>query len=147
MAYGVIALPACIATLIAIWQPWRMPPSADAADPRLVAEGRAIYAEHCASCHGKNLEGQANWKERLPNGRLPAPPHDASGHTWHHPDQQLFDLTKSGVSEILPGYESDMPAFRSVLSDPQIWAVISFIKNSWPQDIRARQEQLNKNAK
>src|SRR5205807_2276140 len=49
-------------------------------DAALVARGKAIYAEHCAACHGANLEGQANWRSRLPNGRLPAPPHDASGH-------------------------------------------------------------------
>jgi hypothetical protein len=45
---------------------------------------------------GANLEGQPNWKERQANGRLPAPPHDASGHTWHHPDAQLFGITKQG---------------------------------------------------
>jgi mono/diheme cytochrome c family protein len=147
ITYGIVALFASGGAAVGIWQPWQTRASADADDPRLVAEGRVIYAEHCASCHGKNLEGQANWKERLPNGRLPAPPHDASGHTWHHTDRQLFDLTKSGVSGILPGYESDMPAFNLVLSDEQIWAVIAFIKNSWPKDIRSRQEQLNQNAK
>jgi mono/diheme cytochrome c family protein len=147
IAFGVIALGTSIAAAIGVWQPWRAQASADADDPRLVADGRAIYAEHCASCHGSNLEGQANWQERLPNGRLPAPPHDASGHTWHHPDRQLFDLTANGVSGIVPGYESDMPAFKSILSDQQIWAVLAFIKSRWPRDIRFRQEQLNKNAK
>jgi mono/diheme cytochrome c family protein len=145
--FGVIALLVGVAAAIAIWQPWRMRASADADDPRLVAEGRAIYAEHCASCHGNNLEGQANWQKRLPNGRLPAPPHDASGHTWHHSDRQLFELTTNGVSGIVPGYESDMPAFKSILSDKRIWAVIAFIKNGWPKEVRSRQEQLNQNGK
>ena len=49
---------------------------------RLVALGKRIYAEHCASCHGANLEGQPNWRIRKPDGRMPAPPHDSSGHTW-----------------------------------------------------------------
>jgi mono/diheme cytochrome c family protein len=147
IGYGILVLLAAVAAALAFWQPWRMRASADADDPRLVAEGRSIYAAQCASCHGKELEGQENWMERLPNGRLPAPPHDASGHTWHHPDRQLFDLTRSGVSGLLPGYESDMPAFKSVLSDRQVWAVIAFIKYSWPPEIRARQEQLNQHAK
>ena len=53
----------------------------DPTNPTLVAEGRIIYEQHCAACHGKYLEGQSNWRTRLPTGRLPAPPHDASGHT------------------------------------------------------------------
>jgi mono/diheme cytochrome c family protein len=120
------------------------PSGADADNPKLVALGSTIYTQQCVSCHGAHLEGQANWKERLPNGRLPAPPHDASGHTWHHPDQQLFDITKNGPSGILPGYESDMPAFKGKLTDREIWTVLAFIKSTWPPDIRARQERINK---
>ena len=52
--------------------------------------GKAIYAENCASCHGVVLEGQANWRQRDAEGYLPAPPHDETGHTWHHPDPYLF---------------------------------------------------------
>jgi mono/diheme cytochrome c family protein len=143
---GAAAVVAVAATVV-LWQPWRTQDAADADNPRLVAAGRTVYAEHCASCHGKNLEGQPRWRERLPNGRLPAPPHDASGHTWHHPDRQLFEITKNGVTGMVPGYQSDMPAFASSLSDEQIWAVLAFIKSGWPEDIRQRQERLNRNAK
>lgn len=69
-------------------------------DAALVALGQRVYAGQCAACHGMQLEGQANWRERGPDGRLPAPPHDASGHTWHHPDEQLFQITKHGVANI-----------------------------------------------
>jgi mono/diheme cytochrome c family protein len=120
------------------------PPSIDPDDPAQVALGRAIYAERCASCHGANLEGQPNWMDRKPDGRLPAPPHDASGHTWHHPDQQLMLITKKGLSAIVPGYQSDMPAFEGVLTDEQIAAVLAFIKTSWPDDIRQRQGALTR---
>jgi mono/diheme cytochrome c family protein len=65
----------------------------------------------------------------LPNGRLPAPPHDATGHTWHHPDRELFEITKNGPAGIAPGYESDMPAFKDVLNDREIWAVLAYIKS------------------
>jgi len=109
-----------------------------------VALGRRIYAEQCAICHGANLEGQANWTSRNANGRLPAPPHDASGHTWHHPDQQLMLMTKKGLSAIVPGYQSDMPAFEGVLTDEEIAAVLAFIKNSWPNEIRERQQALSR---
>lgn len=102
--------------------------------------GRALYAEHCAACHGAELQGQPNWQERLPNGRMPAPPHDASGHTWHHPDDVLFRITKEGVSAVVPGYASDMPAFDHVLSDEEIRAVLAFIKSTWPERERSYQE-------
>jgi len=103
--------------------------------------GQKIYSEYCASCHGANLEGQPNWKRRLENGRMPAPPHDESGHTWHHSDQDLFAITKRGVGGVVPGYESDMLAFGEILSDEEIVAVLAFIKSTWPErqrDVQAR---------
>lgn len=114
---------------------------ADADDPAQLALGRRVYAEHCASCHGSTLEGQPDWQTRRPDGRLPAPPHDATGHTWHHPDAQLIELTRKGLSGILPGYESDMPAFGDVLVGAEIAAVIAFIKSTWPPEIRRRREE------
>src|SRR6056297_1420246 len=63
-------------------------------DEAAVAAGAEIYAEHCAACHGADLEGQVpEWRKRGPDGLMPAPPHDESGHTWHHPDPILIDIT------------------------------------------------------
>ena len=119
---------------------------ADANDPQLVALGQTVYEAECAACHGINLEGQANWRERNGNGRLPAPPHDETGHTWHHPDAMLFDIVKLGVAKMtnLEGYESDMPGYEDKLGDEEIWAVIAYIKSTWPLQIRARQAEINK---
>src|SRR5947209_5586307 len=72
-------------------------PRADPRDGLRVAQGARIYAQDCAACHGARLEGQPEWRRRLPNGRLPAPPHDESGHTWHHADRVLFAITKNGM--------------------------------------------------
>ncbi|MEY4966178.1 MAG: hypothetical protein RL274_1761 [Pseudomonadota bacterium] len=109
-----------------------------------VGQGQKLYAEHCASCHGAKLEGEPNWMERKPGGRLPAPPHDASGHTWHHADAQLFGIVKNGVTPYAgPGYQSDMPAFKAILSDDEILAVLAYIKQSWPQDIQNQQRQIS----
>lgn len=107
-------------------------------DAAIVAAGADIYVATCASCHGAALEGQPNWRSRTADGRLPAPPHDASGHTWHHDSATLFMLTKSGIAETIgdPTYESDMPAYGESLTDDQIIAVLSYIKSTWPQDIR-----------
>jgi len=118
------------------------PAKPDANSPTLVARGEAVYAQQCASCHGAKLEGQPNWRSRLPNGRLPAPPHDATGHTWHHSDKQLFDMVKNGTAGMVPGYETDMPAYKDILGDADIWAVLSFIESTWPPDIRARHARI-----
>lgn len=110
-----------------------------------VALGGVIYVENCAACHGANLEGQPDWRRRLDNGRMPAPPHDETGHTWHHSDGDLFTITKLGVNAIVPGYQSDMPAFGNVLSDAEIAAVLAFIKNTWPERERGFQAEVTAN--
>jgi S-disulfanyl-L-cysteine oxidoreductase SoxD len=117
-------------------------------DPSLLARGQTLYATHCASCHGARLEGQPNWRQRGPDGRLPAPPHDASGHTWHHPDELLIRLTKLGVAEAagITDYQSAMPRYAGVLSDEEIVAVLSWIKSQWPAAIRAQHDEINRQA-
>lgn len=118
------------------------------AAPQAAASGKALYMQHCASCHGANLEGQPNWRIRMANSRLPAPPHDQSGHTWHHPDDLLFGIVKFGVvPPYAPeNYQSDMPAFKDKLSDAEIKSVLEYIKSTWPKDILAEQQEITKNA-
>ncbi|MBR9653481.1 c-type cytochrome [Thalassovita aquimarina] len=110
-----------------------------------LVEGRALYAEYCASCHGANLEGQPNWRSPGPDGRLPAPPHDATGHTWHHPDSMLHSYTKLGGKAFLARqgmeFDSGMPAFGDQLSDAQILNIIEFIKSTWPERQRTVQAE------
>ena len=107
--------------------------------------GSVLYAEQCASCHGRNLEGQPDWHKRDQDGYLPAPPHDETGHTWHHSDQDLFEMTKYGVGTFAgEGYTTRMPIYRNTLSDSEILAVLSFIKSRWPTEvIQIHNEQVN----
>ncbi len=126
-------------------EPWRLEPD----DAQVVALGRQVYEARCASCHGVRLEGQPNWRRPGPDGLLPAPPHDASGHTWHHPDELLFRITKLGVARAanLQNHASAMPAFEGVLSDAEIVASLSWIKSQWPASVRARHDELNARAR
>ncbi|PIL19213.1 hypothetical protein P775_15610 [Puniceibacterium antarcticum] len=110
-----------------------------------VAQGEDLYIENCAACHGANLEGQPDWRSPGPNGVLPAPPHDETGHTWHHRDGVLFDYTKLGgdATLALQGvvFQSGMPGFGDQLSDAEIWNIIAYIKSTWPERQRAVQAE------
>lgn len=107
------------------------------------AQGEVLYGEYCASCHGANLEGQPDWQSPGPDGRLPAPPHDETGHTWHHPDSVLFQYTKLGGRETLAlqgvEFDSGMPGFEGQLSDQEIWTILAYIRSTWPERARAAQ--------
>ena len=117
----------------------RQPESGD------IAAGRAIYAEACASCHGAALEGQPDWQQRNADGTLPAPPHDPSGHTWHHGDGVLFLYTRLGGQGFteqrgITGFASGMPAFGDLLTDREIWDVLAYIKSTWPPKLQEAQQ-------
>lgn len=112
----------------------------DPADTAQVALGRQVYDAQCASCHGANLEGEANWQQASPDSLLKAPPHDETGHTWHHDDATLIDAVKRGGARLPANVgTSAMPAYEDVLSDEEIAAVLAYIKSTWPADIRAAQ--------
>ena len=152
IAAGAAALAAALALAVGTWFLLRGadgdPPLADASDPELVTLGAAVYREHCAACHGRNLEGEPGWRRRRPDGTLPAPPHDETGHTWHHPDEVLFRLTREGPAAVAgKGYRSTMPGFAGVLDDREILASLAYIKSRWPRRVREAQERLNRAAR
>ncbi len=110
-------------------------------------DGRTLYLDNCAVCHGENLEGALDWRQQNSDGTFPAPPHDSTGHTWHHADDMLFEYTKIGGAEKLRkmgvnSVVSGMPAFAELLTDDEIWSVLEFIKSTWPERIVAHQKQI-----
>ena len=113
-------------------------------DQELVDLGKLVYKNNCASCHGVNLEGQERWREPDADGYMPAPPHDETGHTWHHPDEYLFLMTKYGLEEIIgQEYPNNMPAYKDILSDEEILASLSFIKSTWSREIKLQHDKIN----
>ena len=104
-----------------------------------LALGRERYLEHCASCHGERGEGQPDWKVAGPDGALPAPPHDASGHTWHHADAQLLEIIAKGGTVYMP--ESKMPGFADRLDADEMQAVLAYLKSMWgPRELEFQAE-------
>ncbi len=115
---------------------------------RDIRTGEKLYAEHCASCHGINLEGEPNWRTPNEDGILPAPPHNETGHTWHHDNQLLFDYTRLGGEAALAArgisnFKSGMPGFMAVVSDEQIWNILAYIRSTWPSEIQEIQSAKN----
>lgn len=117
-------------------------------DDRDLTNGQSLYAEHCASCHGANLEGQPDWRTPDEDGILPAPPHDETGHTWHHDNQLLFEYTRLGGEEALSargvmGFASGMPGFADALTDGEIWDILAYIRSTWPERVQEIQAGRN----
>lgn len=88
--------------------------------------GRALYVQHCAACYGVDLEGQPDWRSPDADSLYPAPPHDETGHTWHHSDAMLIDYIARGGQAVLSDmgvtFTSGMPGFGSVLEEREIEA-------------------------
>ena len=117
---------------------------AAAASPTPSHPGQANYVTHCAACHGVSGEGQPNWFQPGPDGLLPAPPHDSSGHTWHHGDGYLFRVTKrGGQAFMMPGQTSAMPGFDIEMTDQEIVDVLEYIKRFWGPDEREFQRSAS----
>lgn len=113
-----------------------------------LTEGAALYAENCAACHGAALEGQPDWRTPGSDGVLPAPPHDETGHTWHHPDRVLLEYTLLGGKALMAQqgmeFNSGMPGFKDHLTEQQIRNVLGYIRDSWPDHIQKAQAERTK---
>jgi mono/diheme cytochrome c family protein len=101
-----------------------------------LARGAELYLQYCSTCHGVALEGAPDWKQAAPDGSYPAPPHDSTGHTWHHGDAVLLNIIANGGD---PAYNSKMPAFEDSLSTDEMLDILEFIKASW--ELEQRQAQ------
>lgn len=119
----------------------------DARERREAQLGAAVYAAHCALCHGAQGEGSADWRNRRADGRLPPPPHDSTGHTWHHADGLLFRIVSSGtataIGDTAHRERYGMPALSPPLTPAEIRAVLTYLKRRWTKEQRQRQATLS----
>jgi mono/diheme cytochrome c family protein len=108
-----------------------------------ITQGQAIYTQYCAACHGIDGQGQFPEAPLEPDstGRIGAPPHNETGHSWHHSDVLLIRyVTEGGFSD--PARFYIMPPFGAILTEEQILQVIAYIKTLWTDEQRASQRQL-----
>ena len=132
-----------VATVTPVITPTITVPPRPVLDPELVALGQTVYVEHCAECHGENLEGEPGWQELNDDGSYRAPAHDVTGHTWQHEDTRLIQIIKLGGVRVPPSEGvSNMPSYANILSDREILAVLAYIKNSWPPEVQQVQWEV-----
>lgn len=100
-------------------------------DPQELQQGKQLYLEHCAVCHGANGEATDNWQQRDENGKLPPPPLNGTAHTWHHSVPVLFRTINEGTGQL----GGNMPAWKDKLNEEQILLIINWITSLWSDEI------------
>ncbi len=109
-----------------------------------IGTGRRIYEVNCAACHGMSGEGEPDWQVARDDYTRPAPPHDASGHTWHHADGQLYEIVQRGGKLYeSPTFKSRMIAYEEILTPEEIRAVLEYIKTFWGPEEIATQARIS----
>jgi mono/diheme cytochrome c family protein len=105
---------------------WRSAASAEA-----LAEGRALFADNCAACHGEDGSG-----EGVMAGSLPAAPTHAMGEGGGHVGPADFTDAERmlGASSALlqgkilrGGMGTGMPYFGPILTEDQTWALVDHL--------------------
>lgn len=98
-----------------------------------IINGKEIYRENCASCHGVEGVGDGPLSNSLQH-----PPANLSRH--FHPNKKENDgylfwrLTEGGLAEPFKSQDSAMPSFKDTLTPTQRWEVLAFIYNSMTND-------------
>ena len=106
--------------------------------------GKALYYTHCASCHGENLQGQPKWKTSLDeDGHNYAPPLNGTGHTWHHSEEQLYNIIRYGLKFYNDNYKGKMKG-NDQLNDEDVWSILEYIKSVWPDSIQKKYKTMTK---
>jgi len=133
------AAPAAFRILVACGSEPASSPETDA-----LVRGEAIYDQHCAECHGSDGEGAANWQRQNADNTYPAPPHDSTGHTWHHSNGYLFrTIQGEGGAFDFTGFKSAMPSFGDRLDPQDIRTVIDHLKSMWGSTELAAQSRAS----
>lgn len=158
VAYGVVGLAMVVVLAGCGTEPAPVVTSAPTAGAEVVAPvgeavgggdgeielGRRIYEVNCAACHGMSGEGEPDWQIPRDDYTRPAPPHDASGHTWHHADGQLYEIVlRGGKLYESPTFKSRMIAYEDILTPEEIKAVLEYIKTFWGPEEIATQARIS----
>ena len=85
-------------------------------DATSINRGKKAYFQYCASCHGAKADGNG-----AAGANLKPKPANLSVMAGMHPDGDFAWKIKNG--------RGAMPAWKSVLSDKQVWDLVNYIKS------------------
>ena len=91
----------------------------DAADPLVIARGKAVYLTYCAQCHGYNYDGNGTVGQSF----QPLPTDLRSSEVQSKPEGELFKTVSYGI----PGKRQ--PALQTTITIGDRWHVIAFMKS------------------
>ena len=92
-----------------------------------VQQGKQLYRKNCSTCHGAKGMGDGD----IANSLNPSPallayliqmPMTVDGYL-------LWSISEGGKE-----FETDMPAFKDILSRDEIWKVIAYMRAGFPSD-------------
>ena len=105
-------------------KPWSVPekaaktPNAVKADASSLAAGKALWGQHCASCHGKTGLGDGSKAAQLET----TPPDFSKAVVQGQTDGTLFYKTSEG--------RGDMPSFKKKIPDQEdIWNLVNYMRS------------------
>ncbi len=87
--------------------------------PEAITQGAALYARHCAICHGAKADGQG-----VRHAFMNPPPADLTSSQWAKPENagRIYVAVRNGVPRTaMAGWPS--------LSDRQIWSLAAYIES------------------
>jgi mono/diheme cytochrome c family protein len=111
----------------------RQAPNPVPATPDVLAEARAHFADHCASCHGNDGSGQTEMGQHL----YPKTPDMRQADTQSLSDGELFYIIHNGIRlSGMPAWSDDPPE-----EDQDSWKLVHFIRHL-PQLTPAELEEM-----
>ena len=102
----------------------RVAPQPPTASTAALVEGRKIFRQRCVQCHGGNGQGDSS----LAGAFYPPVPDLTGPAIQHWSDRDLFWTVQNGIRM------TGMPAWRSSLSEQQIWAIVAYLRRLSRQD-------------
>jgi putative copper export protein len=86
-----------------------------------ITQGAHLFADNCVPCHGADGRGDGPAAKALP-----VPPANLTQeHVWMHSDGDMFWWLTNGID--VPPHGTVMPAWGSILSQDDRWALIDYI--------------------
>ena len=109
-------------------------------DQVVIDQGRVLFSENCAVCHGDKAQGTVkDWHKQDASGKYPPPPLNGTAHTWHHSIGALGRTIQNGTLSI----GGSMPPWKGKLSEDETFSIIMYLSSLWPDEIYQAWMQRN----